>query len=342
MIRTRPTPHTPARSSTARRCRARAGLAMVDILAVLAVIALLLGILLPSLTRARATARQVVDMSNLRQMGVALNIAAIDNRAGRVPLPSELDPDGRVIPNAGPPELKDISRNWYASLVPILGGSAEVFISAVEPNPAISAATWDAVDAGDLPWNPAFAATPDDRASPGGAAAPAIRGVGSASFAHMPLVGRRAGFWRFARVAFPAQHAVMANRGPRFMHAPGMPADEAWVPLAREDGAASLTLGMFGPRDEWHGNALYVDGHVNLLTEPVVMVPDGRGGVLADNIFEAQQPPAAGEGVAQGRHIAEGDERFAQPDLFLTLTSANRPAPAPVAGVPVSPQTFHD
>jgi prepilin-type processing-associated H-X9-DG protein len=48
-------------------------------LVVIAIIALLMGVLLPSLGRARQQARKVACLSNMRQMGVALNAYLIDS-----------------------------------------------------------------------------------------------------------------------------------------------------------------------------------------------------------------------------------------------------------------------
>jgi len=66
----------PSRSAVGRPAD---GFTLIELLVVIAIIALLMGILLPSLARAREQARKVACLSNLRQMGVALQAYLIDS-----------------------------------------------------------------------------------------------------------------------------------------------------------------------------------------------------------------------------------------------------------------------
>lgn len=58
----------------------RRGFTLIELLVVISIIALLIAILLPALQSARRTARTVAGLSNLRQIGIAMNVYAVDYR----------------------------------------------------------------------------------------------------------------------------------------------------------------------------------------------------------------------------------------------------------------------
>jgi prepilin-type N-terminal cleavage/methylation domain-containing protein/prepilin-type processing-associated H-X9-DG protein len=74
---------------------------LVELLVVIGIIALLISILLPSLTKARRQAQAVVDLSNIRQVALALLNYTADNR--------------RILPGDGPNKKDDASWMWDPS-----------------------------------------------------------------------------------------------------------------------------------------------------------------------------------------------------------------------------------
>ena len=91
-VRTNRSPHQHApAASCGKSLSRRGGFSLLDVLVSLAVILVLLGLMLPSLTHVREIARRVVCSSNERQIGLAINMFA-DGNDGRIPPSVFLDP----------------------------------------------------------------------------------------------------------------------------------------------------------------------------------------------------------------------------------------------------------
>jgi len=284
------------------RTQTRKGFTLIELLVVISIIALLIGILLPALQRAKRNAGALKDGAQLKQIHLALTTYATSNN-DRFPIPSREDVQGYTEgealfmeddPTVDDPMRweKDRTGVWLSML--IFNGSIvpEICISPNEINGNIAAdgdyhyapseeAT--GVNSESLAlWDPTFAGTPipDDGAQMLDGAADEPSG-GNNSYAHQPIAPgtqRTGRFWRFSsRAADP----VISNRGPVFATmSGGNPIGEDAAPtptngsffLAGGTGAGvgeqSPALEFAGSTNSWAGNVAYNDNHVSLEQNP--------------------------------------------------------------------------
>jgi prepilin-type N-terminal cleavage/methylation domain-containing protein/prepilin-type processing-associated H-X9-DG protein len=110
------------------RAKSRAGFTLVELLVVIGIIALLIGILLPALTKARKAALEVVCASNMHQWGIGIQIYA-DQSKGELP---QKGPDGSTAganaftttPTYPDNPYYDDPSIWFNAIPPFVNGKS--------------------------------------------------------------------------------------------------------------------------------------------------------------------------------------------------------------------------
>lgn len=266
------------------------GFTLIELLVVMSIIAILIGLLLPALAKARATANQVKDSTQVQQVHKGLVIKSVDLR-GEFPTPGEFNRVG-IIPGRGTPnELKNSHRALYASLLTQNLFTPQIMVSPAESSAKVVVCSnynfnnynpaadiyWDFDPADTSPTT----ATPDLANENTGPTSMNLAAKSATSYGTLVLIGdRKTKQWRNSG---DSKFAIVGNRG---IQCTSNPTGDIIANMYK----ASKTLEIHGGKAEWEGNICYNDSHVNFERTffPVDIQPTAGTGCTAanpDNIF---------------------------------------------------------
>jgi prepilin-type N-terminal cleavage/methylation domain-containing protein len=285
--------------------RNKSGFTLVELLVVVAIIALLIGLLLPALSKAQRAAKTLNDAANITQVHKGFLTYANGDPRGQLPLPGLIR--RASVPGAGAggaaafvpgqgeeQQNQNNSANLYSSMIAKQYITPDILFSPVEENPVVKqmtnynyqaynpAGTGDAF--GPFHWDAGFKAN-IHLANDGSA-----NSVSHTSYAHLALIGDRKKFYWSNKAN--STRPVLGNRG---THNGAFSGDNYRL---------SYTLLFHDPRDTWEGNVCYGDNHTTLEKS---MIPDtvqfecGSINLKKDNIYTFQDFSTGGcKGVTEG------------------------------------------
>ncbi len=297
------------------------GFTLIELLTVMAIIALLVGLLLPALAKARAKAQMIKDATQIKQIHAAWTTFSRDYE-GIFPTPGLINRlavndgsvlDGEEIPGRGPEDLTaNNSGNMYSACIMQNYFTPQILVAPTEPSAYVAIkddfdwSVYSPID--DTYWDNDGACGPAINSNMGDAYFPFAvdllgdngdlgqdcAGVSNTSYGHTPISSSRKILqWKDS---LDSKWAIVGDRGPQDGSAVpgGGPCTDC--PLYEE----SITLEFHGGDKQWVGNIGFNDNHVSLLH---TVLPEGfnymvDGVPQPDNLFynDSEQDCSSGLG----------------------------------------------
>jgi prepilin-type N-terminal cleavage/methylation domain-containing protein len=248
---------------------------LIELLVVVAIIALLIGLLLPALAKAQKNAKTVKDSTQVSQIHKSFLIYANDH-GGRLPTPGLINRGpspfhgNQQVPGQGPESYNlNTSRALYSSMVAQEFFNTDIVIGPTEVNPTVQEFrnyNFDAyAPSDDKYWDTNFNAHIQN-------------GPCNTSYAHMAMVGeRKKTKWRNTQSAIDP---IISTRGTR----------NGEFSASSNEYRLSPTLQLHGPNKEWYGNVCFSDNHVEYINHffPGGYEPLNGTEPEKDNMFKAE------------------------------------------------------